>query len=87
MIKSRDKVREAFAGCSDYYESKAEGVCAYDAALEGCGYHFEWVDCPGDSGSAVVPIYDDSYDIVGHAYISWYRMDSSGRYEFVGYIT
>jgi len=90
--------REAFAGCStgsSYYETKGSAICAFDAELARWGLQldpYDLADFAGDTGRKMLDVctigdgHGEHIDCVGHAVLSWFRMES-GRYEFTGYLT
>lgn len=94
-ITQLDPVRNAFAACSSgfgssrYYETKGHAIHAFDNVLAKYGYMLDPADnsaWSGNEGHTTVPILTGQGDDAGRAYFSWFRM-SSGRYEFVAYIT
>lgn len=91
-IAANHPVREAFAGCStcsNYYKTKGAAVCAFDEALAGYGLCLDpddLADFSGDNGRKTIRVLDGGSGEVGYAILSWYRMPSSGRYEFTGYL-
>ncbi len=94
-IKVKNPVRNAFSDCSTgndngrYYETKGAAVHAFYEVLDHHGYHFDpdhLIDFPNDAGRRTIDIFDESDECVGRALLTWYRMEMSGRYEFVGYI-
>ena len=98
-IKSKHPVREDFAGCSTgtagtgYYDTKGSAVHAFESALAEYGLCFDcdsFIGMPGDDGSIEIEVWTDSpecADCVGRVILSWHRMEFSGHYEFIGYIT
>jgi hypothetical protein len=78
---------------SDYYNSKADAVCAFNAELARWGLQldpYDLADFIGDTGRKTIEVctignYPIDWVVKGDAVISWYRMPS-GRYEFTGYL-
>jgi hypothetical protein len=94
-IKVKNPVRNAFSDCSTgndngrYYETKGHAVCAFYEALVAHNYHFDpndRCDYYGDTGRKNIDIFNEDEECVGRALLTWYRMEMSGRYEFIGYI-
>jgi len=99
MIAARHPVRDAFSDCSSgtgydiYYDTKGQAISAFESALADYGFRFnpdDMIDMYGDEGRVHIHIYTDTDDdsgYVGVAILTWYRMDYSGRWEFIGYLT
>jgi hypothetical protein len=98
-IRSSHSVREDFSGQSTgnigmsgrtgYYETKGHAVNAFDGVLQGydlCLDRDDLSDFHGDEGRKTIDVYDECGNCVGRAILMWYRMDQSGRYEFIGYL-
>ena len=92
-IRASHAVREAFAGCSTYYNTKGDAVGVYSDTLAEYGLYFDPADmiCMlGDTGRIHIDIYTGEFEcarLVGSATLMWYKMDQSGRWEFTGYLT
>lgn len=95
QIRSGHEIRTAFSNCSTgsddgcYYSTKGHAVNAFDGRLQSwdlCLDRNDLSDFHGDAGRKFIEIHDEHGNCVGHALITWFRMQS-GRYEFVGYIS
>jgi hypothetical protein len=94
-ITRKNPVREAFSsrstGNSDrcYYDTLGYALIAFDSVLKAYNLCLDLSDLAnftGNEGRKVVAIHNGNTGTVGHAVLSWFRMES-GRYEFIGYIT
>ena len=99
-IRARCALREDFSGCSTgnmgmagrtgYYETKGCAVNAFDGVLQGydlCLDRNDLSDFLGAEGRKMIAVHNEYGNTVGYAVLMWYRMDHSGRYEFIGYLT
>jgi hypothetical protein len=99
-IRSSCACRDDFASCSTgnqngsgrtgYYRTKGHAVNAFDARLQTydlCLDRDDLMDFHGDEGRKTIAVHDEFGNTVGYAVLMWYRMDNSGRYEFIGYLT
>jgi hypothetical protein len=108
-IRRNHKVCKDFAGVSTdgdgsdvHFDSKGDGIRAYNAVLSRYGLRFyssDHLGMSGDDGRIAIDIClggphrmaygtnEGGVCYVGHAIVMWNYVESSGRYEFTGYIT
>jgi hypothetical protein len=92
-------LRNDFAGCStgsspnSYYKTKGHAVSSFESVLTDHGLQFDpvnMIDMPGDDGRTTIDVYTDELECAGHvgcAVLTWHKMEVSGRWEFIGYLT
>ena len=92
-VRSNAPLREQVASLSsgNYYATPSEYYGKVESTLSKEGLSLDWGRCPltkgdGNNGYMMVPLVGDG-DIDTHLWVSWHRMEFSGRWEMVGYLS
>lgn len=95
MIKSTERrIRNEIADLStgsNYYRFKGDAIQAIDRVLEKYGYTTDYCNMPGDDGRVLIPILFKDENLTrepqGNLVFNYHRMEVSGNYEIVVYIS